>query len=395
MDLRTQHVVIVGAGIGGLTAAVALRQAGCAVTVLERHRDLLRVQAGGGMHLWHNGILALAAIGLDDPVRALAERGAGVERAEFRSYRRGVLATWPVGRIARDLGAPTVGVSRDELHRILLEAAGACDVRLGADCRTITEHPVPSATLADGSTVEADLIIGADGLNSKVRAHLFGPAPLRAAGYSTWQAIVDYQDTAVPAGVFRVIWGPGARFLYYHLSDGRLYWEGQFAAKPGGSEPMTVRKDRVLHRFAEWGPVVTAMVSATEEEAISRLDVHDRRPLSTWTRGSITLLGDAAHPMTNAIGQGANQTIEDAVVLATAARTQQSWPQALGEYERQRVGRTTAMVRTARNLQRFNRWKAPVACRVRDEIIRASFSTVGLRQHAKDMAVTFATANSH
>lgn len=389
MDLRDQQVVIIGAGIGGLTAAVALRRAGAQVTVLERRRELVAVQSGGGMHLWHNGILALTALGLDEPVRVLAERGAAVEQAEFRSCRRGLLASWPVGRIGRDLAAPTVGVSRDELHRILLAATEDCDVRLGTDCRAITVGPRPTVTLADGTEIESDLLIGADGLNSGVRQQLFGAAPPRAAGYSTWQAVVEHSDEEAPPGVFRVLWGPGGRFLYYHLADGRMYWEGQFAAAPGHPDPRSGRRERVLERFAAWGPVISALVAATDEEAISHLDVYDRPPLQTWTRSAVTLLGDAAHPMTNAIGQGANQAIEDAVVLGEAARRQPSWHAALQEYERIRVPRTTAMVNTARNLQRFNRWRNPAACRLRDAIIRTTFPTVGLRQHTRDMAVRF------
>ena len=215
MELHDQQVVIVGAGIGGLTAAIALSRAGCEVTVLERRRELVRVQSGGGMHLWHNGMLALAALGVDAPLHQLAARGAGVEQAEFRSCRQGLLAAWPVGDLGRELGAPTVGVSRDELHRILLEEAAGADVRLGRECRSITEGPRPTVTLADGSELVADLLIGADGLNSLVRSQLFGASPPRAAGYSTWQAVVEHRDAGAPPGVFRVIWGRGARFLYY------------------------------------------------------------------------------------------------------------------------------------------------------------------------------------
>jgi len=389
MDLQGRKIAIVGAGIGGLTAAVALERAGAQVCVVERRPELVRVQAGGGMHLWHNGIRALATIGLAAPIAEFGERGAAVERAEFCSYRRGLLASWPVERIGQDLGAPTVGVSRDQLHRILLDAAGNCDLRLGSECREITSGQRPRIELADGDTIEADLIIGADGLNSVVREYLFGRSPARAAGYSTWQAIVTHSDLPSSPGLFQVIWGPGARFLYYRLADGRLYWEGQFAAKPGGSDPPGQRRAAVLRRFGEWGPAVRQMVAMTEERAISRLDVYDRPPLRTWSRGQVTLLGDAAHPMTNAIGQGANQTIEDAVVLARLAQKQPDWPSALREYERLRVPRTTSMVRTARNLQRFNRWRSPAACRLRDELIRVAFRTVALRQHTKDMAVTF------
>jgi 2-polyprenyl-6-methoxyphenol hydroxylase-like FAD-dependent oxidoreductase len=389
MDLEGQRIVIAGAGIGGLTVAAAMLQAGCHVTIAERRTELVRVQAGGGMHLWHNGIRALATLGLDVPVVELGERGAAVQTAEFCSYKRGVLATWPVAQIADDIGAPTVGVSRDQLHQILLDAAGAAELRLGAECQAIEESDGLRLRLADGTAIEADLIIGADGLNSMVRQHLIGEIPARPAGYSTWQAIVEYENSAAPPGLFRVIWGPGARFLYYRLADGRMYWEGQFAAKPGGTDPEGRRKAEVLRRFGAWGPPISGIVAATEEQAISRLDVQDRPPLRSWSRGQITLLGDAAHPMTNAIGQGANQTIEDAVVLARVAREQPDWRAALSEYERLRIPRTTSMVRTARNLQRFNRWRGPVTCRVRDQLIRIGFSTVALRQHTKDMAAAF------
>lgn len=389
MKLHDQHVVVVGAGIGGLTAAIALRRAGCRVTVLERRTELVRVQAGGGMHLWHNGMLALAALDLAGPVAELADRGARVERAEFCSVRRGVLAAWPVQRIEHDLGAPTVGVGRDELHRILLAAAGN-DVQMGTVCRSVTDLDHPRVGLADGTELDADLVVGADGLHSLVRRQLFGPAAPRPAGYSTWQAVVAHQEAGAPVGVFRVIWGRGARFLYYHLADGRLYWEGQFASRPGQSDPRAGRRERVLQRFDDWGPVVRAMIGAADEDDITHLDVYDRRPLSTWTRGRVTLLGDAAHPMTNAIGQGANQAIEDAVVLADAARSQPSWSAALRDYEQRRIPRTTSMVKTAHNLQRFNRWTSRPACRLRDEIVRASFATVGLRQHTRDMTVRFA-----
>ncbi|WP_188316537.1 FAD-dependent monooxygenase [Solihabitans fulvus] len=389
MKLARQRLVVVGAGIGGLATAAAFRRAGAEVTVLERRRNLRTAQAGGGIHLWHNGVRALDRLGLAEPVRDLGARGGVLHTAEFCSHRGAVLASWPIREIERELGAPTVGVSRDQLHALLFGAAEGAELRLGAECVGLTEEESGvRVLLADGEVLAADAVIGADGLNSLVRGNLLGQAPPRPAGYATWQAIVahDGGDTT-RVGLFRVLWGPGARFLFYRLADGKLYWEGQFASAEGGRDPDGGRRDAVLRRFAEWVAPVSEIVEATAEEAISRLDVYDRPPARHWGRGRVTLLGDAAHPMTNAMGQGANQAVEDAVVLAGAARAASSWPEALREYERRRIPRTTTMVRTARNLQRLNRWSNPLACRLRDQLIRVGFS-VALRKHAKDMAIS-------
>ena len=315
------RALIVGGGIGGLTASRALsRIAGVEVAQFERAQALEHVQVGGAIHVWHNGMRGLQRLGW---ARRCRRSGAAAPR-----WRRPRCATraddsspaWSPGDMERELGAPTVGVVRPELHRVLAEGVEDGVLQLGRECVGFEQRPDGvTARFADGSEETGDVLIGADGLDSAVRRQLHGEHPPRFARYASWQALAEYEDEAAPVGLFRIVWGPGARFLYYRVSAERLYWEGIFATEAGGSDPPGGRKDAVLERFGDWFHPVPAILAATEEGAIARHDVYDRPPLKSWGEGRVTLLGDAAHPMTNAAGQGANQAIEDAVVLGNCS----------------------------------------------------------------------------
>lgn len=285
------------------------------------------------------------------------------------------------------MGAPTVGVLRPELHRVLAGAVEDADIRLGTTCTGFSQDGEGvSVRFEPGGEQSADMLIGADGLRSAVRRGLRGDEPLRFAKYASWQAVVDYADEATPIGLFSVFWGPEARFLFYRVSDRQLYWEGIFATEAGGRDPDGGRKDAVLERFGDWVRPVGALVSATDEAAISRADVYDRPPIKRWSQGRVTLLGDAAHPMTNAVGQGANQAIEDAVVLAKCLRAVSDPPAALAQYERERVGRTARTARLAWNLTTLSRWRRPASLALRERVIKVAFALVGKRIQRKDMA---------
>jgi 2-polyprenyl-6-methoxyphenol hydroxylase-like FAD-dependent oxidoreductase len=383
--------IIVGAGVGGLTAALALRRAGIETAVFERAADVTAVQLGGGIHLWHNGMRGLERAGVADQVAALGGRAAAVERAEFSSSKGKTLASWPIAELEREVGAPTVGVVRPELHRVLLAALEPGILRLGAAFVAFREDGGGVvARFEDGSEERGDVLVGADGLRSTVRSQLHGAEEPHFAGYASWQALVDYEDEReAPPGLFRVIFGRGARFLHYWVGPGKLYWEGIFATQAGAADPEGGRRQAALERFSGWRRPVEDILRATNDAAVNRSDIYVRRPLGKWGTGHVTLLGDAAHPMTNALGQGANQAIEDAIVLARCLSEVDDPVAGLRQYEECRIGRSRSMVRISSFMSKLSRMKQPPVVVLRDRWLRFSLSTFVWGKTRRDMAYTF------
>jgi 2-polyprenyl-6-methoxyphenol hydroxylase-like FAD-dependent oxidoreductase len=383
-------VIVVGAGIGGLTTALALRRAEIETVVFERAADVEAVQLGGGIHLWHNGMRGLQRAGVAEQVEALGGRAAAVERAEFSTAKGKHLATWPIAALEREVGAPTVGVVRPQLHHVLLDALEPGVLRLGAACRGFEEEAgAVVARFEDGSEERGDVLIGADGLRSAVRAQLHGAEQPEFAGYTSWQAFADLESAETPPGLFRVIFGRGARFLHYCVGPGRVYWEGIFATAPGGRDPEGGHAQAALERFAGWRAPVEAIISATHEAAVNRADIYLRPPIKIWGAGRVTLLGDAAHPMTNALGQGANQAIEDAIVLADRLARADDPVAGLRAYEQRRIGRSGGMVKISSFMSKLSRLQQPGAVAVRDRWFRLALGTFVYRKLRRDMSYTF------
>ncbi|QXJ21521.1 FAD-dependent monooxygenase [Actinomadura graeca] len=375
-------VAIVGGGIGGLTAAVALRGAGVRVTVHERASDLDRIQAGGGLMLWHNAVRALGLLGLQDE---LAKIGHEIRVQEFRSWRGRRLARWPVSEVSERCGVPVYAVSRPELHRMLTGQVGA-DLRLGARCAGFAADPGGvTVTLARPGgrreEIRRDLLIGADGLRSTVRAALmpYEPPP-RYAGYTAWQGVVP--DPGVRPGTFVNIWGRGRRFVYYPLADGLVYWDAITSDRIGhGLDALGSTGGQIVsEQFAGWPDPVAALIGATPPAEITPIDIYDRTPVRRWTAGRVTLLGDAAHPMAFNLGQGGCQSIEDALVLSQCVGAASSEGEALELYERRRLGRTTTIVRRSRAIGSLSRWEHPALCRFREAFMRVAFRRVVYRK---------------
>jgi 2-polyprenyl-6-methoxyphenol hydroxylase-like FAD-dependent oxidoreductase len=360
--LSAEPILVVGAGIGGLTAAIALRRAGLPVEVYERAPELLEV--GAGLTLQPNALLALRAIGMEDAVR-LAGHAQAASRL-LRSDGR-VLAEVPVQDVYRAVGAIAVGIHRGTLQSLLLDALGPVTPRCG---RTAVGYEEESDRVtvhfAEGESATGALLLGADGLRSAVRAQLLADGEPVYRGYTAWRGVAPPGATLLAASAES--WGCGRRFGMVPIDGGRAYWYAAVNAPPGGTE---ISRAVLRALFAGWHASVHTLVEATPEEAILRGDVFDRPPSSIWGRGRVTLLGDAAHPMTPNLGQGACQAIEDAVVLARCL-AERCDPAALRRYEARRRRRANQVVVSARRLGAIAQWEGKLLCRLRD----AAFATV-------------------
>ena len=377
------RAIVVGGGIGGLTTGIALKQAGVDTVVFERTDEYK--EAGTGLHIAINAMRALRELGLAEQV--IERCGTPVERMEFRDSQGKLLMEWPVSELAGRLGVPAVGVTRTTLQALLLEKTGDA-VQLGVEV-TGFDQDADGVTvrLADGREERGDFLVGADGIWSQTRISLIGDGEPHYAGYLTSRAVIDFDRTLAPLGLFRQFWGRGQVFIAYRVADGRLFW---VAATRRDSEGNGGGLDRraLQERYRTFAEPVPAIIEATPEEAIVEVEAKDRSPVKRWGEGRVTLLGDAAHPMSPTQGQGACQAIEDAVVLRTSLSRTGDVVQALRAYEERRIPRTAKFVRQARIIGRLGCWQAPLACGVRNQFLHLGGKAAYSRA-AKEMAYEF------
>jgi 2-polyprenyl-6-methoxyphenol hydroxylase-like FAD-dependent oxidoreductase/quercetin dioxygenase-like cupin family protein len=388
------RVLVIGAGIGGLTTAIALRRAGFEPAVFDRGAALERIQVGGGHHIYPNGVRVLQE--LDPSIVEEMRANGGIEQyLEFLDRRGNLLTRWPIGRWGTDLGAATIGIRRGKLHAILLRALGEDVLRLGRTCVGFEQDADGvTARFADGSEERGDALVGADGLRSVIREQVVGDGPPRYAGYTAWVGFTEFEHERLPYGHFRNVLGRGQRFLTLDMTPTVLGWSAIANSTEGGDGEAEPKRE-VLERFRGWLAPTEELVQSTPETAISRSDIYDRDPAAHWSVGRVTLLGDAAHPMTFNGGQGANQAIEDAFVLARCLAGADDVPAALRRYEEDRIPRTRALTILARRIGAAFSWENPATCRVRDAIgVRYVFGRLGARQFHKVVSTGPAAARA-
>jgi 2-polyprenyl-6-methoxyphenol hydroxylase-like FAD-dependent oxidoreductase len=392
-DDGLKSAIIVGAGIGGLTAAIGLRRAGLEVKVFEKRTDPRMIESGGGMVVQPNAIRGLQELDVGDRVAAA---GSALEHFEWHTPSGKRLASWPVGTVGREVGAPMIGIRRMRLQGALAGAVEEGTLLLGAEVTGLSEDgDGVTVQLASGAEERGDLLIGADGINSTVRSLSLHPwTKPRYAGYALWFGITELDTAATDPPTFRELDGPGARFIFFPVGGREIYWSAIANAPEGvivegGGQEIAGDKEVLLDRYAGWAEPTEALIAATDLSAIYRREIADRDPIEKWGNGRISLLGDAAHAMTINLGQGACQAMEDGVVLAKCLAAEEDTVAALRAYEAKRIPRTAPIVRRSRMIGELGQWKNPLACRVRNQIQRVVFPTVAFREFKQTVAYEF------
>lgn len=377
---KQRRVAVVGAGIGGLTAALALRSRGLDATVYEKGPDLAMANAGNGLVVWHNAVRCLKLLGLQDE---LDEIGLPLDAYHWCSASGKRLSEWSIAAGAARTGFGAYTVSRPALHGMLARAASS-QVEFGRNLVGWARNgDGVLLTFADGSEETADLLVGADGLRSRVRQGIVPhEPPPEYAGISAWQGLVAADKSVVPPGVFLNQVGDGRWFVAYRVSDELVYWDA--VVTDSVSRDITAGSHAqelcLQGLFKGWAEPVPTLLKIARSQA-QRVDIYDRAPIHTWSlEGRATLLGDAAHPMTFNLGQGANQAIEGAVVLADCLAADVGIAEALAEYERRRIPRTSELIRRSRMNGRMLGQRGPLRVALRNLVMRTIFDTVVYRK---------------
>lgn len=338
-------IAIIGGGIGGLATSIALRGSGIETHVFEAKPNF--DELGVALVLSPNGMKALDA--LDESIGgAVREAGHAVAGEFGLPHCSPDGRTWGVldhGDLVTSYGAPQVTIRRADLHRILLRAHTEEGLHANAELvRFDASDGGIAAGFKDGSTFRADAMVGADGINSVVRAELHGAEPARYSGTSSLRGITAGVDLPPEwAAAFAMV-GDGVVLVGWPLPAGALYWSAVVQI-PAGTWPYDPEQARqaLLTQVHRW-TLLPEVIRAADPTTLSAREIRDRPPLAHWSRGRVTLVGDAAHPMTNFWGQGANVALEDTIVLANCLGATTNPATAFTEYERLRIPRTTRIV---------------------------------------------------
>lgn len=377
MDMQVMdEIAIVGAGIGGLTTALALRQRGMDPVVYEGAPELEEV--GAGIWMPPNAMEIFRRLGVAE---AVEERGSPVHRAEVRQRRGGLLKSIRLGIYDEDAAGPTVAIHRGRLQGAL---AGALPGgRLVTDHRCVAVQPTDEGIrlLFDGRPPRsARIVVGADGLHSKVREYVDPEARIRESGQIAVRGIAPVTLPRRLQGTSRELWGGPIRFGFSEIARDETYWWCAGDHRELGGEEGEALRSHVSSLAARFPSPIEWLVSQTPAHCLLRTPLHDLEPVERWWRGGVVLLGDAAHAMTPNLGQGGAQAIEDAFVLAEMLSTRKSAGAAFGAYESTRRTRAETVARLSRWTGALAHVSNPAVRWMRDAALRLTPGWVDDRQ---------------
>lgn len=339
--------IIIGGGIGGLSAAIALKRCGISTEVYEAVKEIKPV--GAAISIWPNGVKCLNWLGMKAQLAAL---GGPMEFMAYQEFRLGqTLTRFSLDPLIKSVGERPYPVARAELQDMLLAAYGREAVQFGKRVTHIEETPEGvRAHFSDGHIATGDLLIAADGTHSVIRPWVLGhQTERRYAGYVNWNGLVEIDESIAPANQWTTFVGEGKRVSLMPVSDNRFYFFFDVPLPKGLAEDRaTVRAD-LKRYFSGWAAPVQKLIDAIDPQTTNRIEIHDIEPFMQLARGRVALLGDAGHSTTPDIGQGGCAAMEDAVVLAIALQTNSlGIEDALLRYQEKRAYRVKDLVLKAR-----------------------------------------------
>ncbi|GEP95889.1 FAD-dependent monooxygenase [Chitinophaga cymbidii] len=361
-------VIIIGAGIGGLTTAIALQQRGIAYEIYDAAPGNRPV--GAGIMLGANAMRVYERLEIAEEIKSVSVLA---EYIYIRNCQGTVLQTISNAEVEERYGTGTYGLHRAALQQVLL---GHCrqPVHYNKRCASVSENgPCITVHFSDGSKAEGSLVIGADGIRSAVREQCVEKARYRYSGQTCWRAIIPVDLPAAEASVAAETWsvkGGGLRAMFTQVGPQQVYFWMTKAMPAGTVMPPEAALPFIREQLSGYEGYMQAMLHHLRPEYLIQSDLSDIAPLRSWHKGRAVLLGDAAHATTPNVGQGAGLAIEDAWVLVQCLAASGHHEQAFEAYQQRRMARAGKIVRLSRQIGWLTNWKGRLLTGLRDSLMK-------------------------
>ncbi len=360
--------IIIGAGIGGLSTAIALKMRNIDVKIFEAANKLSPV--GAGILVPPNAMIILDRYGLANKVYAA---GIALDSLDVLDAKGKKISGSPACFSKNGAEYQTVAIHRGVLQSVFLDALPSDFVATGKKCTQVNTFPGGSeAVFEDGLSISGKFLVGADGLRSKVRESLFPGITLRYSGQTCWRGIANITLSSNRMKQLTEVWGAGIRFGFAPINHSQIYWYATRAEAAGGMDRKTSLKEKLLNLYREFPGPVSEIISQTDTSSIIRDDINDLSPLGSWFRQSAVLIGDAAHAATPNLGQGGAQAIEDSWVLAEKIAHCSSVQDAFEQFQATRFSKVRRIVNVSRKIGRVTNITNKKLCKIRNSVVRCT-----------------------
>ncbi len=372
-------ITIIGAGIGGLTTAIALKQKGFDVEIFEATSEFKK--AGAGINLALNAMQVYKRLGVYEEI---VEAGSYTSSMNITDEKLNPLSAIDLRPFEKKHNVKSVAIHRATLHQILLSKLSGVSIHLNKKVKTVTQSKNGiEIEFEDGTNHQAEILIGADGIHSVVRKSIFNNTKLRTAKQACWRGITKTHLSKKYQTGLNELWGKGKRFGFVAIADDTYYWYALVTYKKDYKEEF--KNINLSKLYLDFHPLVNQTITSTPKENILANEMADLKPIATWHNKNVCLLGDSAHATTPNLGQGACQAIEGALVLANCLakhKVIENTENAFQEFQNIRIEKTTKVVNTSWRIGKMAHLENRFSILLRNFILRTAPKKIVIKQTA-------------
>ncbi len=364
---------IIGAGIGGLTTAIALEQKGIEARILEQAKQIKPV--GAGIILANNAMQVYEKLGLR---QVIEEHGNPISAMHITKANLEALSKIDLSCFEQKNNVKNIAIHRGILQQILIDKLESTKIKLNHKLTSLDQKENNYVLkFENGAQIQSSTILGADGLSSVVRQHIFPDNHIRHANQICWRGVTDYELPLKFKNELNEAWGTCERFGFVQIAKNKVYW---YALKSFEKSKNECSIDDLEHDFNTYNPMIKNIIRSTKKEHINTAEISDLKPTNVWHKEHVCLIGDAAHATTPNMGQGACQAIEDAFVLSECLSRYET-RQAFSEYQKLRLPKAHQVVKASWTIGKMAHIKNPIARTLRNQMLRLTPEFVNRNQN--------------